>query len=206
MGGGIAQLAADKGLPARMKDIEPKALAHGFAAAAAVWREKAKKKKTKGVAGPEMAAKMALLSGTLDYTGFRTVRSDDRGRRREARRQTLRPQGVGGRGARLRDLRLEYVDAADRGDRRGRAAPVAGRRNALLQPRAPDAARRGDPRARDVGRDGRDHLRPREDARQDSRRGQGLAGLSGQPHPRPLPLGGRAPRPGRLSHRSRRRR
>ena len=39
MGGGIAQLGADKGLPSRMKDVDPKALAHGFAAAASVWRE-----------------------------------------------------------------------------------------------------------------------------------------------------------------------
>jgi len=68
MGGGIAQLAADKGLPARMKDIEPKALAHGFAAAAAVWREKSKRRK---MSPRELSSKMALLSGTLDYTGFR---------------------------------------------------------------------------------------------------------------------------------------
>jgi 3-hydroxyacyl-CoA dehydrogenase/enoyl-CoA hydratase/3-hydroxybutyryl-CoA epimerase len=67
MGGGIAQLAADKGLPARMKDIDPKALAHGFAAAAAVWKEKSRKKR---MAPFEMSAKMRLLSGTLDYTGF----------------------------------------------------------------------------------------------------------------------------------------
>jgi 3-hydroxyacyl-CoA dehydrogenase/enoyl-CoA hydratase/3-hydroxybutyryl-CoA epimerase len=67
MGGGIAQLAADKGLPARMKDIEPKALAHGFGAAAAIWREKAKKRR---IPPREISAKMALLSGTLDYTGF----------------------------------------------------------------------------------------------------------------------------------------
>jgi 3-hydroxyacyl-CoA dehydrogenase / enoyl-CoA hydratase / 3-hydroxybutyryl-CoA epimerase len=67
MGGGIAQLAADKGLPARMKDIEPAALAHGYAAAAAVWKEKAKRRR---LSPREMAGKMALLSGTLDYTGF----------------------------------------------------------------------------------------------------------------------------------------
>lgn len=67
MGGGIAQLAADKGLPARMKDIEPKALAHGYAAAAAVWKEKMKRRR---LSRRELAAKMALLSGTLDYTGF----------------------------------------------------------------------------------------------------------------------------------------
>src|SRR6202171_1883789 len=67
MGGGIAQLAADKGLPARMKDIEAAALAHGYAAAAAVWREKARRRR---LSPREMAAKMAPLSGTLDYAGF----------------------------------------------------------------------------------------------------------------------------------------
>ncbi len=67
MGGGIAQLAADRKLPARMKDIEPKALAHGFAAAAAVWKEKSKRRR---LSSRDLATKMALLSGTLDYTGF----------------------------------------------------------------------------------------------------------------------------------------
>ena len=68
MGGGIAQLAADKGLPARMKDIEASALAHGYAAAAAVWREALKKRR---LTRREMGRKMGLLSGTLDYSGFR---------------------------------------------------------------------------------------------------------------------------------------
>ena len=67
MGGGIAQLAADKGLPARMKDIEPQALAHGFAAAAAVWKESIRKRR---LSPRQMARKMDLLSGTLDYSGF----------------------------------------------------------------------------------------------------------------------------------------
>ncbi len=69
MGGGIAQLAADKGYPARMKDIKPEPLAGGFAQAARIWKERLKKRRmTKG----EFAAKMALLSGTLDYAGFET--------------------------------------------------------------------------------------------------------------------------------------
>ena len=67
MGGGIAQLAADKDLPARMKDIDPKALGHGYAAAAAVWKEQVRKRRLKP---REMAKKMGLLSGTLDYSGF----------------------------------------------------------------------------------------------------------------------------------------
>lgn len=69
MGGGIAQLAADKGYPARMKDIKPEPLAGGFAQAAKIWKERLKKRRmTRG----EFAAKMALLSGTLDYAGFST--------------------------------------------------------------------------------------------------------------------------------------
>ncbi|HEY1250157.1 MAG TPA: 3-hydroxyacyl-CoA dehydrogenase NAD-binding domain-containing protein [Thermoanaerobaculia bacterium] len=67
MGGGIAQLAADKGMPARMKDVEPKALAHGFAAASAIWQESVRKRRLTPHA---MERKMDLLSGTLDYSGF----------------------------------------------------------------------------------------------------------------------------------------
>ncbi|MEP6994322.1 MAG: 3-hydroxyacyl-CoA dehydrogenase NAD-binding domain-containing protein [Acidobacteriota bacterium] len=67
MGGGIAQLAADKGLPARMKDIEPNALAHGYAAAAAIWKDAVRKRR---LTPREMARKMDLVSGTLDYSGF----------------------------------------------------------------------------------------------------------------------------------------
>ena len=67
MGGGIAQLAADKGMPARMKDVEPKALAHGFAAAAAIWKESVRKRR---LTTREMGRKMDLLTGTLDYSGF----------------------------------------------------------------------------------------------------------------------------------------
>jgi len=67
MGGGIAQLAVDKGIPARMKDVEPKALAHGYAAAASVFRESVRRRR---LTDREMAGKMARLSGTLDYSGF----------------------------------------------------------------------------------------------------------------------------------------
>jgi 3-hydroxyacyl-CoA dehydrogenase/enoyl-CoA hydratase/3-hydroxybutyryl-CoA epimerase len=67
MGGGIAQLAADKGLPARMKDIDAKALAHGYASAAAVWKDALRKRR---LTPREMSRKMDLISGTLDYSGF----------------------------------------------------------------------------------------------------------------------------------------
>jgi 3-hydroxyacyl-CoA dehydrogenase/enoyl-CoA hydratase/3-hydroxybutyryl-CoA epimerase len=67
MGGGIAQLAADKGIPARMKDIEPGALARGFAAAATIWKKEIERRRLKP---RELPGKMALLSGTLDTSGF----------------------------------------------------------------------------------------------------------------------------------------
>jgi 3-hydroxyacyl-CoA dehydrogenase len=45
MGGGIAQLAADKGWPVRMKDIRHEALALGYAQAAKIWQERLKKRR-----------------------------------------------------------------------------------------------------------------------------------------------------------------
>ena len=69
MGGGIAQLAADRGLPVRMKDIKPEALALGYAQAARIWKEKVKKRR---MTRAQFAGKMALLGGSLDYAGFET--------------------------------------------------------------------------------------------------------------------------------------
>ncbi len=67
MGGGIAQLAADKGYPVRMKDIKAEMLAGGYAAAAKIWREKLKKRR---MTKAEFAGKMSLLSGSLGWAGF----------------------------------------------------------------------------------------------------------------------------------------
>ncbi len=67
MGGGIAQLAADKGYPTRMKDIKADALALGFAQAARIWKEQLKKRR---MTRADFARKMAFLSGSLEYAGF----------------------------------------------------------------------------------------------------------------------------------------
>jgi 3-hydroxyacyl-CoA dehydrogenase/enoyl-CoA hydratase/3-hydroxybutyryl-CoA epimerase len=69
MGGGIAQLAADKGYPVRMKDIKAEMLAGGYAAAARIWREKLKQRR---MTKAEFAGKMSLLSGSVDWAGFAT--------------------------------------------------------------------------------------------------------------------------------------
>ena len=67
MGGGIAQLAADKGFPTRMKDINAEALALGFKQAARIWKEKVKKRR---MTRAEFTAKMSHLAGSLEYAGF----------------------------------------------------------------------------------------------------------------------------------------
>jgi 3-hydroxyacyl-CoA dehydrogenase/enoyl-CoA hydratase/3-hydroxybutyryl-CoA epimerase len=67
MGGGIAHVAVDRGIPARLKDVDPKALAHGFAAAAEIFRDSVRRRR---LSEREMTVRMARLSGTLDYSGF----------------------------------------------------------------------------------------------------------------------------------------
>ena len=67
MGGGIAQLLANKALPVRMKDINQQALDIGMHRAEEVFRKAVEKKKLKR---KEMQRKMTLISGTTDYSGF----------------------------------------------------------------------------------------------------------------------------------------
>jgi 3-hydroxyacyl-CoA dehydrogenase/enoyl-CoA hydratase/3-hydroxybutyryl-CoA epimerase len=67
MGGGIAQVGADNGIAVRMKDISNEALALGYKAAADVWQKDLSRRR---ISKYEMDQKMALVSGTLDYSGF----------------------------------------------------------------------------------------------------------------------------------------
>jgi 3-hydroxyacyl-CoA dehydrogenase/enoyl-CoA hydratase/3-hydroxybutyryl-CoA epimerase len=67
MGGGIAQVAADKGIHVRMKDISNKALAIGYKQAYDIWAKDLKHKKIDKYA---FEAKMAHITGGLDYAGF----------------------------------------------------------------------------------------------------------------------------------------
>lgn len=67
MGGGIAQLLSDRGVWARLKDINQDAIAKGLKAAWDVYAEAIKRKKIKPY---EAARKMAMISGTVDYSGF----------------------------------------------------------------------------------------------------------------------------------------
>ena len=67
MGGGIAQLLAEKGLTVRMKDINSKAVGTGLREAWDIFRKRAKK----GILTPIQARDgLDRITGTTDYSGF----------------------------------------------------------------------------------------------------------------------------------------
>lgn len=70
MGGGIAQVAADKGIEVRMKDINNDAIALGFRHANEIFSKYLKRRK---ITQYEYQDKMAHISGTLDYSGFKNL-------------------------------------------------------------------------------------------------------------------------------------
>jgi 3-hydroxyacyl-CoA dehydrogenase/enoyl-CoA hydratase/3-hydroxybutyryl-CoA epimerase len=70
MGGGIAQVAADKGISVRMKDITNEALALGFKHAGEIFGKYLKRRK---ITPHEYEAKMAKISGGLDFAGFKQM-------------------------------------------------------------------------------------------------------------------------------------
>ncbi len=70
MGGGIAYIAADKGIEARLKDINTDALARGFVAVQDILGKLLKKKK---ITKYDYQRKIGLISGTTDYSGFKLV-------------------------------------------------------------------------------------------------------------------------------------
>ncbi len=70
MGGGIAYIAADKGIDVRLKDINTDALSRGFAAAQDILGKLLKKKKINKY---DYQKKMDMISGTTDYSGFKLV-------------------------------------------------------------------------------------------------------------------------------------
>ncbi len=70
MGGGIAQLFADKNLPIRMKDLNSKALALGMQAAAKIFSKQVQKKK---INRREFLQKLNLIAPVTDFSGFRST-------------------------------------------------------------------------------------------------------------------------------------
>ena len=70
MGGGIAQVAADRGVMVRMKDITNDALALGYRHASEIFGKMMKRKR---LTKHDYDAKMAKISGTLDFSGFKQM-------------------------------------------------------------------------------------------------------------------------------------
>ncbi len=68
MGGGIAQALARAGVPVRLKDIDPGALAQGVRAARDLNRAELRKKR---ITRREFDRRMGLVQPTLDYSGIR---------------------------------------------------------------------------------------------------------------------------------------
>lgn len=70
MGGGIAFVAADKGIEARMKDLNYDAIGKGLKHARDIWNKSLKKKRMNKF---ELQQKMDKVTGTLDYSGFKQL-------------------------------------------------------------------------------------------------------------------------------------
>ena len=67
MGGGIAQLFADRGLKVRMKDLSNKALMLGLQEASRLWTNKLKRRR---ITKSEVQQRQNALSASLTYEGF----------------------------------------------------------------------------------------------------------------------------------------
>lgn len=70
MGGGIAQLFADKYIDTRLKDINHEALSKGFIAARSIWDKEVKKKK---LTKYDFNKKMGYISGSTGFEGFKQL-------------------------------------------------------------------------------------------------------------------------------------
>lgn len=70
MGGGIAQLVADKDLPVRLKDIRPEAILTALRTADRIWRERVKRRR---MTPREAWRKLAFVAPTLDDSGMSRV-------------------------------------------------------------------------------------------------------------------------------------
>ncbi len=70
MGGGIAYVAADRGIEVRMKDLNNGALALGFSHARDLWAKQLKKRRINQF---DFGRKMNLVTGGLDYAGFKQL-------------------------------------------------------------------------------------------------------------------------------------
>ncbi len=70
MGGGVAYVAADRGIEVRMKDVNNQALAIGFKHARDIWE---KLKSRRRITQFDLNRKMNLVTGGLDFAGFKNL-------------------------------------------------------------------------------------------------------------------------------------
>lgn len=70
MGGGIAYVAADRGIQVRMKDLSPDALGKGLKHASDLWSKLVKRR---SIDKFQFRQKMDMVSATTDYSGFKTL-------------------------------------------------------------------------------------------------------------------------------------
>ncbi|MCB0370917.1 MAG: enoyl-CoA hydratase/isomerase family protein, partial [Bdellovibrionales bacterium] len=70
MGGGIAYIAADKGISVRIKDLNFEALGKAYKHAADLWKKLVKRR---SINEYEYKQKMDLVTGGLDFSGFKTL-------------------------------------------------------------------------------------------------------------------------------------
>jgi len=70
MGGGIAQLVADRGIPVRLRDVRGEALLTAMRQAAKIWKEQVDRKR---LTPREMRQKLGFIAPTLDESGFSRV-------------------------------------------------------------------------------------------------------------------------------------
>jgi 3-hydroxyacyl-CoA dehydrogenase/enoyl-CoA hydratase/3-hydroxybutyryl-CoA epimerase len=70
MGGGIAYVAADKGIDVRMKDVNMAAVGKGIKHARDLWQKLVKRK---AITEYDLRQKIALVNGGVDYSGFRQM-------------------------------------------------------------------------------------------------------------------------------------
>jgi 3-hydroxyacyl-CoA dehydrogenase/enoyl-CoA hydratase/3-hydroxybutyryl-CoA epimerase len=70
MGAGIAYVAADAGIPVRLKDKDDAALGRGLKQITSIFDERVRRKR---LTWREREEKLALITGTTDYSGMRTA-------------------------------------------------------------------------------------------------------------------------------------
>jgi 3-hydroxyacyl-CoA dehydrogenase/enoyl-CoA hydratase/3-hydroxybutyryl-CoA epimerase len=70
MGGGIAQLIADKRIPVRVKDLRPDALLTALRQASKIWRDQVQRRR---LSPREMRQRLGFISPTLDDSGLAKV-------------------------------------------------------------------------------------------------------------------------------------